>query len=107
MSKVNHPSHYGGADNIYEAIKIIEAHNLNFNLGNAIKYILRAGIKDPNRRAEDLQKAEWYLKREIATQKAADIAKRTAETGCCGRCDGVYDVCVVDEKENQRIETLL
>jgi hypothetical protein len=41
--KVNNPIHYGGEQNPYEAIKIIEAHELDFHLGNAIKYILRAG----------------------------------------------------------------
>jgi hypothetical protein len=40
---INHPQHYGGADNPYEAIKVIEAWNLGFNLGNTIKYISCAG----------------------------------------------------------------
>ncbi|MXV39331.1 DUF3310 domain-containing protein [Flavobacteriaceae bacterium Ap0902] len=61
--KVNHPSHYGGKDNPYEAIKVIEAHNLNFCLGNVIKYTLRAGKKE--NALEDLKKAKWYLEREI------------------------------------------
>lgn len=67
MSAVNHPSHYGGEDNLYEAIKVIEAHNLGFHLGNAIKYILRAGKKtsDPT---EDLNKAIFYLNRHIQNQ---------------------------------------
>lgn len=60
---VNHPAHYGGADNPYEAIKVIEAWNLNFNLGNAVKYIARAGKKDDI--LQDLKKAAWYLNREI------------------------------------------
>ena len=62
---VNHPNHYGGKDNTYEAIKIIEAWDLNFCLGNVIKYTLRAGKKNivP---IEDLQKAKWYLDREIS-----------------------------------------
>ena len=38
---VNHPDHYGGKDNPYEAIKVIEAWDLNFNTGNAVKYIAR------------------------------------------------------------------
>jgi len=60
---VNHPEHYGGKDNPYEAIKVIEAHNLNFAKGNAVKYILRAGKKgDP---AQDIKKAIWYLEREL------------------------------------------
>ena len=77
MSAVNHPSHYGGEDNPYEAIKVIEAHNLGFHLGNAIKYILRAGKKtsDPT---EDLNKAIFYLKRHIQNQPSTHkyIVKR-------------------------------
>jgi hypothetical protein len=63
---INHPSHYGGESNPYEAIKVIEAWGLNFNLGNAVKYISRAGKKDPAKLLEDLQKAAWYLDREIS-----------------------------------------
>ncbi len=62
---VNNPKHYGGADNTYETIKVIEAWELGFNLGNAIKYIARAGKKDAAKGIEDLQKAEWYIKRQI------------------------------------------
>ncbi len=60
---VNHPTHYGGEENIYEAIKVIEAWDLNFSLGNVVKYISRAGKK--NETIEDLEKASWYLKRAI------------------------------------------
>lgn len=63
---VNHPPHYGGADNPYEAIKVIEAWGLGFNLGNAMKYIARAGKKGDA--LEDLKKARWYLDREIANR---------------------------------------
>lgn len=62
---VNHPSHYGGVDNPYEAIKVIEAWQLDFCLGNAVKYISRAGKKDPAKTVEDLKKAAWYLNRAI------------------------------------------
>lgn len=65
MSKVNHPSHYGGKDNPYEAIKVIEAWKLDFSLGNVIKYISRAGKKSPSL-LEDLKKARWYLDRFIS-----------------------------------------
>jgi hypothetical protein len=67
MSKeaVNHPDHYGGKDNPYEAIKVIQAHDLNFCLGNVIKYVLRA--KHKGNEKQDLQKALWYLQREIDT----------------------------------------
>ncbi len=60
---VDHPKHYGGEDNPYEAIKVIEAWDLNFNLGNVVKYISRAGKKDDIK--QDLEKALWYLKREV------------------------------------------
>ena len=65
---VHHPPHYGGQDNKYEAIKIIEAYDLNFHLGNAIKYILRAGIKTDSP-VQDLEKAVWYLQRHLANTK--------------------------------------
>lgn len=65
MSKeqVNHPSHYGGEQNTYEAIKVIEAWDLGFCLGNTVKYVSRAGKKLDM--LEDLKKARWYLDREI------------------------------------------
>jgi len=53
----------GGQDSTYEAIKVIEAWELGFNLGNVIKYISRAGKKGS--KLEDLKKAQWYLNREI------------------------------------------
>jgi hypothetical protein len=62
---VNNPLHYGGADNPYEAIKVIEAWDLDFHLGNTVKYISRAGIKNPEKELEDLKKAAWYLQRKI------------------------------------------
>lgn len=70
MGVINHPSHYGG-DTIYEAIKVIEAWALNFNLGNTVKYISRAGKKTANI-LEDLEKASWYLQREIEKIKNGD-----------------------------------
>ena len=64
---VNHPKHYGGKDNPYEAIKVIEAWDLGFCLGNTVKYISRAGKKDDT--IQELEKALWYLKREIKKLK--------------------------------------
>ena len=66
MSKemVNHPEHYQfGESNQYEAIKVIEAWDLDFHLGNTVKYISRAGKKD--KELQDLKKALWYLERKI------------------------------------------
>ena len=65
---VNHPSHYGGKDNTYEAIKVIEAWDLDFCLGNVVKYLSRAGKKS-DKKVEDLEKALWYLNREIENLK--------------------------------------
>jgi translation initiation factor 2B subunit (eIF-2B alpha/beta/delta family) len=63
-NSINHPDHYGGKDNTYEAIKIIEAYDLNFSLGNVIKYVLRAGKKSENA-IEDLEKAARYIEFQI------------------------------------------
>jgi len=62
---INHPIHYGGEDNPYEAIKVIDAWGLGFCLGNTVKYISRAGMKDPEKELEDLKKALWYLDHHI------------------------------------------
>ena len=58
--QVNHPSHYNQG---IEPIDIIESWELNFSLGNAIKYILRSPYK--GKQIEDLEKARWYIDREI------------------------------------------
>ncbi len=62
---VNHPQHYGGKDNQYEAIKVIDTWGLGFSLGNTVKYISRAGKKNPEKELEDLKKALWYLNHHI------------------------------------------
>ena len=60
---VNRPSHY--TDGKIEVIDFIEDKKLGFCLGNAIKYIARAGKKDPTKEVEDLNKAKWYVERRI------------------------------------------
>jgi Protein of unknwon function (DUF3310) len=65
--QVDHPSHYGG-DTIYEHIKVCEAWGLGYALGNATKYIARAGKKGD--RLTDLRKARWYLDHEIQAEEA-------------------------------------
>jgi hypothetical protein len=68
VDPVNHPPHYksGGI----ETIDFIEAKDLNYRLGNVVKYVSRAGKKssDP---IQDLEKALWYLQREITARKQA------------------------------------
>ena len=65
---VNNPEHYGGANNPYEAIKVIDAWDLGFNLGNTVKYIARCGKKDDE--IQELEKAAWYLNNEIRKRKS-------------------------------------
>ena len=71
---VNHPDHYqfGEKDkdgsSKYEAIKVIEAWDLDFHLGNVIKYISRAGRKSEVP-LEDMRKAKWYIDRWIAIRE--------------------------------------
>ena len=60
---INHPSHY--TDGNIEVIDYIEDKGFGYHLGNAIKYISRAGKKDPEKTVEDLRKAVWYIERYI------------------------------------------
>ena len=70
---VNHPSHY--TQGKIECIDFITDKKLNFCRGNAVKYIVRAGLKDPSKEIEDLKKAVFYLNREIKDleQKEGDL----------------------------------
>ncbi len=78
MSKVNdvvnHPSHY--TDGKIEVIDFIEDKGLNFHRGNAVKYIARAGKKNPAKEVEDLKKAVWYLNREIQRMERDNDSKK-------------------------------
>lgn len=65
VDNVDHPPHYKSKSGL-EAIDVIEGFELNFNLGNAAKYLLRAGKKGDA--VEDLRKAQWYLNREISNR---------------------------------------
>ena len=61
---VNHPEHY--TDGGIETIDFIEAKKMPYHLGNAVKYVSRAGKKNPEKIVEDLQKAIWYINRYIS-----------------------------------------
>ena len=74
---VNYPSHY--TDGNIEVIDFIEDKKLNYHLGNAVKYISRAGKKDPEKEIEDLQKAVWYINREIQRLEAQKQRDARAE----------------------------
>ena len=62
------PSHYQTASGL-QAIDVIEEFGLGFCDGNVVKYVLRAGKKDPTKEIEDLEKARWYLDRYIKERK--------------------------------------
>ena len=64
---VNHPSHY--TQGKIEVADFIADQKLNFDRGNAVKYLCRAGAKDPEKEIQDLEKAIWYIKHEIKTLK--------------------------------------
>ena len=70
MEKVNHPSHYNS--NGMEVIDVIERWGLGFELGNALKYICRAGRKDSSA-IEDLEKAVWYSKRAEESKEMSSL----------------------------------
>lgn len=64
---VSHPAHY--TDGKIEVIEYIEDKGFGFHIGNAIKYLSRAGKKDPDKEIEDLKKAIWYINRRIENLK--------------------------------------
>lgn len=74
---VNHPPHYTSHPSGVECIDIVE--HFPFNVGNAIKYLWRAGLKDDTNRLQDLQKAAWYVAREIRRQQIDDAGKQLIE----------------------------
>ncbi len=65
---VNHPKHYTSHPSGVECIQVTEHYN--FNIGNVIKYCWRNGLKDCESEVQDLEKAAWYLNREIQRIKA-------------------------------------
>jgi hypothetical protein len=73
---VNHPSHY----NQYKGLEIIQlTEQMNFNRGNAVKYIARAGFKAPEKELEDLKKARWYVDREIGRLEGSSSGRATEQ----------------------------
>ena len=103
MSKVEHPAHYGGENNPYEAIKVIEAWSLNFNLGNAVKYISRAGKKGDLVTNEQLLTQECdvllpaALENVITTKNASQIKAKIICEGANGPTTAAADA-ILDDK---------
>jgi hypothetical protein len=80
VSDIDHPPHYTGHPSGVECIQITE--HMGFNLGNAVKYIWRAGLKDPANPLKDLDKAIWYLEREkFRLEQQAERLKKAVEHG--------------------------
>ena len=76
MEHVNHPSHYNTGK--IEVIDFIEDKSLNFNRGNVVKYVVRAGLKNKETEIEDLRKAKFYIEHEI-TSVAKEKVKKEME----------------------------
>lgn len=68
MTQINHPDYYNSGG--IETADFIDAHALNFNRGNVIKYVVRAGKKHGEDTLTALRKAQWYLAREILNEEA-------------------------------------
>lgn len=86
---VNHPSHYTTGK--YEVIDFIEDRHFSYHIGNAVKYISRAGKKDPAKTAEDLKKALWYVRR------AYERAKNNGDPVCWYRMpEKLYSIPLAD-----------
>lgn len=77
--QVDHPRHYNQHPSGIEAIEIIE--HLPFNLGNAVKYIWRAGLKASSKPLRDLQSAQWYVQREIERRERFQVSPNRIRTG--------------------------
>lgn len=74
MSNVEHPDHYNAHPSGVECLEIVRW--MNFNLGCVVKYLWRAGLKDPDKELEDLEKAKFYLEDEIARVKSEHFEER-------------------------------
>lgn len=78
MDVISHPSHYA-AGRKFEPKDVIRDWGLNFSLGNAVKYISRAGRKDASKTTEDLRKAIFYIEDEIAALENSPVIEETLE----------------------------
>lgn len=89
MEKVKHPQHYGGAEDPYEAIKVIHAWGLGFDLGSALKYIRRAGRKPGESERDDLEKALFYIQDHLDRLPKPECKAPIARS-LCAQCGSEY-----------------
>lgn len=80
MEQIDYPDYYHNGPQ--EAIDLIEAFEMNFNLGNVIKYVVRAGHKPGESTLTALKKANWYLNREIAKQLQREAEEEEEQYDC-------------------------
>lgn len=76
LDPINHPPHYTSHPSGVECIQITE--HMGFNLGNAIKYLWRADLKSESP-IQDLEKARWYIDRELDRQTRQHVAEQETE----------------------------
>ena len=98
---VNHPAHYTSGK--IEVIDYIEDQKLPYHLGNAVKYISRAGKKDKDKTVEDLKKAVWYIQRYIGLINQGDTADGATDcadstTDAADRANGSNDSDATDDQ---------
>lgn len=94
---VDHPAHYNAHPAGIECIDVVE--HFGFNVGNAIKYLWREGLKGAA--LEDLKKAEWYIAREIA-KRLADEERTRAAAKAAARSTGARQAAQTRKKNAQR-----
>jgi Protein of unknwon function (DUF3310) len=86
---VSNPAHYTFGK--IEVIEALEDWSLDFHKANAVKYIVRAGKKDPNTEVEDLEKAIWYLRRKIEVLQASSEKRATLKPSNMNTVDASSD----------------
>lgn len=95
---VSHPAHYTTGK--IEVIEAIEDWKMGFHRGNAIKYVARAGLKNPDKEIEDLEKAVWYLNQEIERLQA------TKENRTLKRPSDMQSISAIDVSNSKKLERL-
>lgn len=92
---VNHPAHYESQRIVIEPIDLCESYS--FCIGNAIKYLIRAGKKEGNPLEQDLAKARWYLKRALGSKSESDSFRPDVSKSISRVCCAAHAYCDTNE----------
>ena len=103
--EVRNPAHYTEGRE-YEPIDVIEDWQLPFHLGNALKYIARAGRKDPSKTRQDISKAIWYLERFSDQFVEDEHAAKDADELIAGKFNDLVAEFAADEQNEREFEAL-